>query len=106
MTTNVCTLGSVYTVSDRNGNVLNTVQVISHKDILNAACGEFTAEFKSIKDYLDQSIAALSGFENIDPYKVLWFSTKAEEVVLADIISLALQNGYDKIIVEHLEDVE
>ncbi len=102
--TNIETLGTDYTVADQNGNVLKTIQVIPHTEILDAALGAFSAEFGSVQTYLDKSIAVLAGFDNIDPYKIMWYSTEDEEVVLADIIELAIKNGYDKIILEHLDE--
>jgi hypothetical protein len=104
--TNIETLGSEYTVTDQTGQLVKTIQVITHKDILNAALGEFTDEFTSIDSYLQKSAEVLSGCDKIDPYKVLWHSTSDEEVVLSDIIEYAIQNGYDKIVLEHLEDLE
>lgn len=105
--TDVQTLGANYTVADHQGNVIRSIQVIPHTDILEAALGPYSAEeHVSYAQYLEKSIAVLVGFENVDPNKVYWFSTADEEVVLADIIEYAIANGYDKIILEHLEQDE
>lgn len=105
--TDIQTLGTDYTVADQNGNIIRTVQVIPHTEILDAALGKYDEKVHgSYSQYLQSSIAVLIGFEEVNPYKVYWFSTSDEEVVLADIIEYAIKNGYDKIILEHLEDVE
>ncbi len=104
--TNIESLGSEYTVTDQSGKVIKTVQVITHTDILEAALGKFTPEFGSISSYLEKSIAVLSGTDHVDPNKVLWYATPDEEVILSEIIEFAIQNNYDKIILEHLEDLE
>lgn len=104
--TNIETLGSDYTITDQSGKLLKTIQVVTHTDVLEAALGKFTADFGSISSYLEKSIAVLEGYEEVDPNKVLWYATYDEEVVLSDVIEYAVQNGYDKIILEHLEDLE
>lgn len=104
--TNIDSLGAEYTVTDQAGNVLKTVQVITHTDILDAALGKFGPEFESVASYLEKSIAVLSGTDHVDPYKVLWYTTTQEEVVLSEIIEYAIQYGYDKIVLEHLENLE
>lgn len=104
--TNVGSLGSDYTVTDQSGNLIKTIQVLTHTDILNAALGKFTEEFGSISNYLEKSSSVLTGYKNIDPNKILWYATFDEEVVLSDVIEFAIQNGYEKIVLEHLEDLE
>jgi len=104
--TDLLSLGTEYTVTDQKGNILNSIQVIPHTEILEAALGSYTDAFGDVTSYLERSIAVLSGFENIDPSKVLWYATEDEEVILADIIEYAVKNGYDKIILEHLEPTE
>ncbi len=104
--TNIETLGQDYTVSDTNGKVLKTIQIIPQIEILNAALGEYTEDFESFTEYLDKSIAELTGFDDIDPNKVLWYATLDEEVVLSEVIEFAIRNGYDKIILEHLDILE
>jgi hypothetical protein len=104
--TNIETLGTDYTVADQKGNIIKTIQVIPHTEILEAALGKYTEDFDSLQIYLDKSIAVLAGFEEVDPYKVLWYATLNEEVVLTEIIEYAIKNGYDKIILEYLEGTE
>lgn len=104
--TNIESLGAEYTVTDQAGNIIKKIQVVTVSEILEAALGKFTPEFGSINNYLEKSTATLSGTDAIDPYKVLWHATTDEEVVLSDVIEYAIQNGYDKIVLEHLEDIE
>lgn len=104
--TNIEELGTDYTVADTDGKILNTIQIIPHSEILEAALGPYTEEFDSFKSYLKQSIKVMTGFENIDPNKILWHATYDEEVVLSDIIQYAIQNGYDRVILEHLDDLD
>jgi hypothetical protein len=104
--TNIDSLGAEYTVTDQEGNIIKKIQVVTHTDILDAALGKLTPDFGTIKDYLEKSIATLSGTDTIDPYNVLWHATSAEEVILSEVIEYAVQNGYDKIVLEHLEDLE
>jgi hypothetical protein len=104
--TNIENLGHDYTVTDSNGNVLKVIQVIPQTEILDAALGEYTAEFGTYSNYLKKSIAVMTGFEDVNPTRVLWYATLEEEVVLSEIIEFALHNGYDKIILEHLEVLE
>ena len=105
-TTDILSLGTEYTVADQQGNIIKTIQVIPHSDILDAAIGFYSFEQGSFSEYLENSIAELSGFEDVDPNRVLWYSTYDEEIVLSEIIEFAVQNGYDKIILEHLDDIE
>jgi hypothetical protein len=104
--TNIESLGSDYTITDQTGKLIKTIQVIPHTQILEAALGTFTEDFGSISSYLENSIAVLSGCDKVDQYKVLWYATTKEEVILSEIIEFAIQNGYDKIILEHLEELE
>lgn len=104
--TNIESLGNDYTVSDENGKHIKTIQVLTHTDILNAALGKFTDDFENVNLYLEKSISVLSGVDTIDPLKVLWYSTPDEEIVLSEVIEYAINHGYDKIILEHLEELE
>lgn len=102
--TNIRKLGSEITVSDKAGNVIKKIQIIPHTEILQAALGPITDEFTSINSYLEKSIAVLEGFEDLDPHTVLWYASTEEEIVLSDLIEYAVNNGYDKIILEHLDE--
>lgn len=104
--TDILTLGTAYTVSDQNGNVVKTIQVIPQADILSAALGSYTDDFGSMQTYIDKSIEVLSGFDEIDPNKILWYSTTDEEVVLSELLEYAVRNDYDKIILEYIEEIE
>ena len=104
--TNIESLGTAYTVSDQNGQIIKTVKVIPHTEILEAALGKYTEEFGTFSDYLTKSIAVLSGYESINPRNIHWYSTLDDEVVLSEIIEYAVHNGYDIIILEHLEILE
>jgi len=103
--TDVLTLGTDYTVADPAGNFIKTIQVIPFKDLLDAAVGPYTEEFESYQSYLEKSVATLSGFDDVDSNKVLWYATEDEEISLSEIIEYAIKYGYDKIILEHLEDL-
>lgn len=103
---NLNSIGMHYTVADTDGNILKTMQVIPHIEILDAALGNFTDEFESFSSYLEKSIAVITGFEENDLTKVLWYATSDEEVVLSDVIEYAITNGYEKIVLEHLEQLE
>jgi hypothetical protein len=105
-TTNIETLGQDYVVSDQNGKILRTIQLIPQDEILEAALGVYTENFTSLASYIEKSIAVLTGFEGLDPTRVLWHATTDDEVVLPDLIEYAVKHGYDKIILEHLEDLD
>jgi hypothetical protein len=104
--TDILTLGTEYTVTDQTGKVIRSIQVIPQTDILSAALGSYSEEFGTMQSYLDKSIAVLSGYDDIDPSKVLWYSTTEDEVVLSELLEYAVRNDYDKIILEHLEELE
>lgn len=104
--TDLLSLGTEYTVADQNGNIIKSVQVIPHTEILEATNGAYDAENGSYADYLQAAISSLTGFDEIDPHRVLWHATFDEEIVLSELIEYAIHNGYDKIILEHLEDLE
>lgn len=105
-TTDIQSLGTDYTVADQKGNVIKNVQVIPHDEILSAALGPYTEDFGSYQEYLEKSIAVLSGFDDIDASKVMWYSTMKEEIALSEVIEYAIRHGFDRIILEHLEDIE
>lgn len=104
--TNIETLGTEYTVTDQAGKLLKKIRIIPDTAILEAALGEYTDNFENIENYLQKSVAVLSGFEQMQPNTTLWYSTTDEEVELAELIEYAYKNGYDRIVLEHLEDLE
>lgn len=105
-TTDILSLGTEYTVANQKGEIIKQVQVIPHTEILEAALGPYTPEHGTYSDYLEKSISVLTGFDNVDPLKVYWYSTFDEEIILSEVIEFAIKNGYDKIILEHLEETE
>ena len=104
--TDITSLGTDYTIADPSGMVISTIQVIPFLEILTAALGPYTDDFGSYASYVEKSMAVLSGYDEIDPLSVLWYATSEDEVALSDIIEYAVKNGYDKIILEHLEELE
>ena len=104
--TDVLSIGTEYTVADRNGKIIKNVQIMTQGDILDAALGPYTEEFGSYEDYLEKSRKVLSGFDNVDYGKILWYASLNDEVVLAEVIEYAVRNNYDRIILEHVEDLE
>ena len=102
--TDVLSIGTDYTVTDRSGTILKTIQIMTQADILDAALGPYTESFGTFDEYIQKSIKVLSNFEQIDPNKVLWYSSLTEEVILAEVIEFAIKNNYDRIILEYIED--
>ena len=103
-TTDVHSLGTDYTVLDKKGNPIGNIQIITHDEILDAAIGPYDCElFESIDEYLNRSISELSGFEDVDPAKVMWFTSIQEDVVLADLVEKALRQGCNIVILEYLD---
>lgn len=106
-TTDVHSLGTDYTVLNREGNPIGNIQVITQDEILEAAIGPYDHEtFETVDEYLEQSICVLTGFDDIDPSKVLWFSTFKEDVVLSEVVELAMKKGCNIVILEHIEDID
>jgi hypothetical protein len=104
--TNLLSLGKEYTVTDTGGNVITYIQVILASDILDAAIGLYDENLGDYSSYIAKSVAVLSGFDSIDPTRVLWYATSDEEISLEDIIEYAIKHGYNRIILEHLEEIE
>ncbi len=104
--THITSLGKEYTVSDPDGNIIDTIQVIPFGEILSATLGPYTESIGSYSVYLEKCIAVLSGFDEIDKNAVLWYATSDDEVELADIIEYAVEHEYKTIILEHLDDLE
>lgn len=103
--TDIKTLGTEYTVTQPGTNFLKTIQIIQFDEILEAGVGFFDNDADTYESYIKDSSDMFSGCENIDPHKVLWFATSDEEVALSAIISHAITNGYDTIVLEHLDDL-
>lgn len=104
--TNIETLGTEYNVSGKNGKIIRVVQLITANEILTATLGPYNEDFSSMKEYLEKSIELLSGFEKVDYLRTLWFATYDDDIDLTNLIQYAINNGYEKIIVEHLEKLD
>jgi hypothetical protein len=103
--TNIEALGTDYTVADRKGNVIKTIQVIPHDEILEAALGSWD-ESESLSSYLEKSIAVLTGFDILQPNTTMWFSTDDDQVKLSSVFEYAIANGFDRIILEYLDEID
>lgn len=101
--TNIETLGTDYTVTNKEGKILKNIRIIPHTEILEASMGIYNEETDDIQTYLENSVAVLEGNENIKPYSVYWHMTASTEVVLTEIIEYAIKNGYDIIILEYVD---
>jgi len=104
--TDITSLGTDYTVADTEGTVITTIQVISFTELLSATLGPYTDMFGNYATYIEKCKAVLSGMDEIDPNRVYWFATTEDEVALSEIIEYAVKHDYDKIILEHLEELE
>lgn len=104
--TDITSLGTDYTVSDPMGQELGIIQVIPYSAILSAALGPYTEDFGDYSSYIEKSLAVLSGFDQVDPLDVLWYATTEDQVELEEIFAYAIKNNYNRIILEHLEDLE
>jgi hypothetical protein len=101
--TNIDSLGVSYNVQDQTGKIIKSIQVIPHTEILDAALGPYTDSFDSFQNYLEKSIEVLEGFEEVDPFNVLWYSTTSDTINLKELIEYAIRHGYNKIIYEQLD---
>ena len=104
--TDITSLGTDYTIADPHGTIISTIQVIPFTELLTATLGPYTDDFENYSSYINKFIAVLSGFDEIDPLSVLWYATSDDEVALSDIIEYAVKNDYDRIILEHLEELD
>lgn len=104
--TNIETLGTAYTVSNPEGTIVGSIQIIAHTEILEAAFGEYNEVLCGLGKYIKSSVAAFAGNEGVDPHSIYWHATEDEDVVLSEIIEYAIINGYTTVILEHLEPTE
>lgn len=104
--TDILSLGTEYVISDPSGAVINKIQILSDRDVLDAALGEFNGTLGDVSAYLNESISVLTGFQKVNPHKILWYATEEDEVILSEIVEYAVENGYDRIILEHLEPLK
>lgn len=104
--TDIASLGTEYTVSDSTGKVVGALQIVNYKEILAAMPGEYSeSEHGSFSNYIETALTMLSGFEEVDPNRVLWYPSLTEEVDLTSIIEYAIKHGYDKVVLEHLKEL-
>jgi hypothetical protein len=103
--TNIETLGTDYTIANKEGKIISNVQVIPHTEILEAASGYYNELEYDMSTYIAKTKALFAGNENIDPHSILWYSTEDDEVPLDDVIEYAVLHGYTTIILEHLDPV-
>lgn len=101
-TTDILSLGETFTIADLKGNIVDSIQIIPASDILDAIGGEYIDG--PFNEYITNALSKLTGFDEIDPLKILWYPTTGEEVTLADIAKYAISNGYNKIILEFIEE--
>lgn len=104
--TDISSLGADYTVADMTGKIIGSVQVITFLEIVEAISGPYTEDFGSFEAYIEQGISCLTGFDDIDPARVLWHASSEEEVDLSPVIEFAIKNGYDHIIIEYLDNLD
>jgi len=98
--TNLDTLGSEYYISDMEGKILDYIQIITAKEIINAGIGYFEDSNLSIQEYLDQSRKHFSGYKNINPYSTLCWISKTSDYDITEIIEYAIKYDYKKVIIE------
>lgn len=98
-------LGTEYNVIDEEGSLVRVLKIINHKDILASALGEYNEEFykNDYTDYIMSSINRLSGFPK-DPYSIYWHTCLEDEFELLVIIDKCLEEGYEYVILELLDD--
>lgn len=100
--TDIQTLGTGYTVADMHGNVIRTIQVIPYSEILTAINGEYDISSSLLDEYLKKAVRSLSGYEGIKQYRVYWHADSSD-TDLNSLIEYALINGYERIILEHVD---
>lgn len=105
-TTDIASLGNAYSVADAKGNIMGAVQVVPFMEILNVTLGPYVPSFESYAAYIEKCVALLSGFDDIDPHRILWYATSEEEVALTEVIEYAIKHEYDVVILEHLADLD
>lgn len=104
--TKIDSLGTSYTIADVGGRVIKMMQIIPYSELqaLGDLAGDYTKD--GITEYMAKFGSMLGGTELYNPYKVLWYSTHDDEVVLSEVIEGAVKHGYDTIVLEHLDDLD
>lgn len=99
--TNIDSIGTEYSVADKSGEILQSVQLIPQDELLLTAIGAWE-EGTSIHEYLEKSIALLEGFEEIEPYTTSWY-TYTGMFDITETVLYAVKHGYTRLIIEQLE---
>lgn len=99
--TNIDSIGTEYSVADKSGEILQSVQLIPQDELLLTAIGAWE-EGTSINEYLEKSIALLEGFEEIEPYTTGWYMY-AGMLDISEAVIHAVKHGYTRLIIEQLE---
>ena len=101
--TNIETLGTEYTVANKEGKFLKNIRIIPHTEILDAALGPLNESFNGLSDYINQSIAVLAGNEDVNLHNIYWHAVEAEEPTLEEVIEYAIKHNYSIVITEQIE---
>lgn len=104
MLTDVSKIGKFYNITNTSGTVLGQIQVMTHTDILDASVGQFDPDVDTYEAYLQKSIACFTGFKEIHPGTVAWYTSYEEDVTLQTLLSYAVEHGYRHIILEYIDD--
>ena len=104
--TDIATLGTDYTIADAAGTVVGNIQIIPFTDLLSATIGPYTEDIGDYTSYIEKCKEVLTGIDKVNPHSILWYTTSEEEVDLYEVIEYAIKHNYDKIILEHLEELE
>lgn len=104
MITDIRSLGTEYSITDHSGEVIKTLQVVPHDEIIEATIGEYDESAGSFDEYLEKSVALLTGYEAVDHTKVLWVSTTEDSVAAKEIVERAIVGDYDFVILEQISN--
>ena len=105
--TNVDTLGDIYTVVNKTGQIMKRMRIIPYEDIQDVipeVQDEVFGNNEAIESYIKEASASLTRDVNIDLEKIYWHTTSEHEIMLSAIIEYAFVNGYDKIVLEHIDN--
>ena len=103
--TNTKKIGKLLTITDIDGIPLGTLHLVHASELLNVAFGEYDSSFISYSNYLKQSVACLSGFNQNQLYRTLCWVRKGitdseRDSDLTQAIEYAIQHGYTAVILE------
>ena len=97
--TNIDTLGTEYTVANKDGKILKHVRVLQHTEKLDAVLGEYDHTVEDMASYLERAASALSGNEDIKEHSIYWLTTEAGWS-MHDVIEHAVTYSYDVVVIE------